>query len=69
MWFGIALIVSLNFKETNFSATVLKKSTLGARGFFFVAKLRLLAAKPLILPREKKTPLDAAVTNLTSMRF
>ena len=25
------------------------------RGFFFVAKLRLWAAKPLILPREKKT--------------
>ena len=40
-------------------------------GFFFVAKLRLLAAKPRSWStrERKKNPLDVAVTSLTSMWF
>ena len=43
--------------------------TLGARGFFFRSEAAIVsgeAANPA--KREKKNPLDAAVTNLTSMR-
>ena len=44
--------------------------TLGARGFFFRSEAAIVSGEAaiVILPREKN-PLDAAVTNLTSMRF
>ena len=39
--------------------------------FFFRSEAAIVSGEAaiVILPREKKNPLDAAVTNLTSMRF
>ena len=63
----ISLLSLLCSLSTNFKTLQLPFDTLGARGFFFRSEAAIESHNQD--PGEKKNPLDAAVTNLTSMRF